>query len=323
MLKEKVYIGVDGGGTSTVAIAMTESGRVLGRTVGDQTNYNTSDMDTAKTNLKKTIDKLMNEYGIADYECISIGMSSLDYEPAKDFVDSFVEGIFPSEKVVMHSDVYMALMGMTLGEPGIMIVSGTGSIGIAIDQQGQVHVVGGWGYLLRDEGSAYDIAIQGIDAALKSYEGLGEATLLEERVLDFFGTDTHRGLIDVFYNPPLSVSRIASFGREVIEIADKGDQVAMSIIDNAIKSLVNYTYRLIDKVGCKDCIIGMYGSVLQKNPRISDSYREQIHAVYPNTKIGFPELKPEAGAALYAMKKRGYPINKEILDTIKRTMIEV
>ncbi|NLC44895.1 MAG: hypothetical protein GX783_11540 [Clostridiales bacterium] len=322
ILKEKVYIGVDGGGTSTVAIAMSVKGRVLGRIVGDQTNYNTSDMDTAKTNLKKTIDKLMNEYGIGDYECISVGMSSLDYEPTKGFVDSFVNGIFPPEKVVMHSDVYMALMGMTLGKPGIMIVSGTGSIGIAIDQQDKTHVVGGWGYLLGDEGSGYDIALKGIDAALKSYEGLGETTILEERVLSFFEVDDHRELIDVFYNPLISTSKLASFGKEVIELAQLGDEVAISIVNNAIKSLVKYTYNLIDKVGCKDCIIGMYGSVLQKNPYISNSFKEQVHAIYPYTKIGFPELEPEAGAALYAMKKRGYPLNKEIIETIKRTIVE-
>ncbi|NLB40778.1 MAG: hypothetical protein GX815_00675, partial [Clostridiales bacterium] len=282
MLREKVYIGVDGGGTSTVAIAMTESGKVLGRIVGEQTNYNTSDMDTAKTNLKGTIDKLMDEYGIDDYECLSIGMSSLDYEPTKDFVESFVDGIFPSEKVVMHSDVYMALMGMTLGEPGIMIVSGTGSIGIATDQQGEVHVVGGWGYLLGDEGSGYDIALQGIDAALKSFEGLGETTILEERVLDFFGVDTHRKLIDVFYNPLISTSKLASFGKEVIEVADEGDEVATSIVNKAIKSLVNYTFNLIEKVGSGDCIVGMYGSVLQKNSYISSSFKDQVYTMYPN-----------------------------------------
>lgn len=323
ILKEKVFIGVDGGGTYTAAIAITDKGRVLGRTVGEQTNFYTSNMDTAKANLKKTIDILMDEYGIIDYECISIGMSSLDYEPTKDFVDSFVSGIFPPEKSEMHSDVYMALMGMTLGKPGIMVVSGTGSIAIAIDQADKVHVLGGWGYLLQDEGSGYNIAIQGIDAALKSFEGLGEATILEKKVLDFFGTDTHRKLIDIFYNPPISISKIASFGKEVIDVAKQGDIVAVSIVDRVIKTLVHYACNLINKVGSEDCMIGMYGSVLQKNPYISNSFIQQIHGAYPNTRIGFPEFKPEMGAVLFAMIKRGYPINQKILDHIRKTMMGV
>lgn len=320
MYKEKIYIGVDGGGTSTAAIAISESGRVLGRTVGEQINYNTSDMNTAKNNLKAIIDKLMKDYGIEDYECLSVGMPSLDYEPTKDFIALFVEGIFPSEKIVMHSDVYMALMGMTLGEPGIMIVSGTGSIGIAADQQGKFHIVGGWGYLLGDEGSGYDIALKGIDAALKSYEGLGKTTLLEERVLNFFNVDNHRGIIEALYNPLISTSKLASFGKEVIELANDGDQVAASIVNKAVSSLVGYALNLINKVGSEDCIVGIYGSVFKKNPYISNLFKEQVHATYPNAKIGFPELKPEVGAALYAMKKRGYPINKKIIDTVKNTM---
>ncbi len=322
-LREKVFIGVDGGGTYTAAIAITRNGKVLSRIVGEQSNYYISNMDTARTNLKKTVHQLMEECQIEDYECISIGMSSLDYEPTRDFIDSFANGIFPSEKVEMHSDVYMALMGMTLGKPGVMIVSGTGSIGMAVDQMGEVHIVGGWGYLLRDEGSAYDIAMQGIDAALKSFEGIEEPTILEKRVLDFFGVDTHRQLIDIFYNPPVSPSKIAGFGREVIEIASQGDKAAITIVDKAVKALVNYACRLIEKVGSEDSIIGMYGSVLQKNPYISNSFKEQIHAMYPNTRIGFPDLKPETGAVLYAMKKRGYPINEEILENIKITMTEV
>lgn len=316
-LREKVFIGVDGGGTSTAAIAITKNGKVLGRTVGEQSNYHISNMDTARTNLTKTVHQLMEKCQLEDYECISIGMSSLDYKPTREFINSFVDGIFPSEKVEMHSDVYMALMGMTLGEPGVMIVSGTGSIGMAVDQAGKVYIVGGWGYLLRDEGSAYDMAMQGINAALKSFEGIGEAAILEKKVLDFFGADTHRQLIDIFYNPPISPSKVAGFGREVIEIASKGDKAAAAIVDNAVKALVNYACRLAEKVGSEDCIIGMYGSVLQKNPNIADAFKEQIHAVYPNTRIGFPDLKPEIGAVLYAMKRRGYPLNAEIIDKLK------
>jgi glucosamine kinase len=323
LLKEKVFIGVDGGGTYTAAIAITEKGHIIGKSLGEQTNFYTSNMDTAKANMKETIDRLLEQYCISDYECISIGMSSLDYEPDRDFVDSFASGIFPAEKVEMHSDVYMALMGMTLGKPGIMIVSGTGSIAIAMDQVGKVHILGGWGYLLRDEGSGYDIALQGIDAALKSAEGLGEKTILEQKVLEFFKADTHRGLIDIFYNPPLSTSRIAGFGKVVIETAEQGDKVAISIIDQAVKTLVGYACRLVDKVGSEDCIIGMYGSVLHKNPRISNAFIEQVHQVYPNTKIGFPEFKPETGAVIYAMIKRGLPINQEILDNIRVTMTGV
>ena len=78
----------------------------------------------------------------------------------------------------------MALMGMTLGKPGIMVVSGTGSMAIAIDQEGELHVleVGDICFMMK---VAYHIAIEGIKAGIRSFEGMGDKTILEKRVINF------------------------------------------------------------------------------------------------------------------------------------------
>lgn len=318
---KKIFIGVDGGGTHTAAIAMSDKGEILGRTIGGQTNLYNSDLETARMNLNKTIDDLLEKYHIEDFECISMGMPFLDYAPEEHFVDKFISGMFPSEKVEMHSDVFMALMGMTLGEPGIMVVSGgTGSIALAVDKNEKVHILGGWGHLFQDEGSAYYIAIQGIIAALKSVEGLGEKTILEDKVLEYFNSETHRELIEIFYNPPISVSEMAGFGKEVIGAAKKGDSVAASIVEKAVKILVEYTHILLEKFRSEDCTIGIFGSVFLENSNISDSFIQQVLAKHPRVKIGFPEFKPEIGAIFYALQKRGYIINQAMLRNIRETM---
>lgn len=141
-LEGKIFIGVDGGGTTTKAVAITGEGKVLGKAVGEGTNFYAANMSEARNNLQQTIAKLIEECKISDYEFISIGMSSLDDEPTEEIVKTFAGEIFLPEKIEMQSDVYMALMGMTLGKPGIMVVSGTGSMAIAIDQEGELHVLG-------------------------------------------------------------------------------------------------------------------------------------------------------------------------------------
>ena len=317
-MPEKVFIGVDSGGTSTAAVAVSESGRVLGRVTGGQTNHYASDLATARKNLKTTVDSLLEQAGLTAYEAIAIGLSSLDYEPDRTFVASFVQGILPVEKTVMHSDVYMALMGMTLGRPGIMVVSGTGSMAVLLDQEKNLQIIGGWGYLLQDPGSAYALAIQGIDAALKSHEGLGPATLLEKAVLDHFKVRQHRQLIDVLYNQPAVVAGIAGFGKVVIEISRQGDEVARAIVARAVQALAGYACRLVEKMARSDCIVGMAGSVLEKNPDLADAFASQVKAAYPFVRIGFPELDPETGAALYAMEKAGCPASDKALARLKK-----
>lgn len=321
ILTDKIFIGVDGGGTSTKVIAITDKGKVLGETIGKGTNFYAANMEIARDNFKKAVDSLINEFGITDYEFISVGMSSLDDEPPKEVIESFVGETFNPEKIEMQSDVYMALMGMTLGEPGIMLVSGTGSMAIAIDHAGKTHVLGGWGFLLKDEGSAYYIALEGINAAIKSYEGLAEKTLLENKVLEYFKADSHRKLIDAFYNPPISVSKLAGFAREVLKHAEQGDSVSISIVNSAADFLVQYTHKLINILELDDCIVGMYGGVIQNNPYVSKYFKEKVHSVYPKVTIKFPDFDPEIGAVLFAMKKRGYSITKEFMDNIKTTLL--
>jgi len=316
-LADRIFVGVDGGGTSTNIIAVTDKGQVLGKTVGEGTNFYATNMSAARSNLKQAIDRLIDECGISDYEFISIGMSSLDDEPAEDVIIAFAGKVFQPEKIEMQSDVYMALMGMTLGKSGIMVVSGTGSMAIAVDQTEKLHILGGWGYLLQDEGSAYHIAIEGIKAGIRSFESTGEKTILEKRVTNFFNVQSYRQLIDVLYNPPMQNSKLAKFAKEVEKCAKEGDSIAASIVDRAVAILVQYVCRLMDILRIDDCIVGMYGGVFQNSPYISSSFISQVHTLYPKAEISFPELAPEIGAVLYGMKKRGYPVTQEFLDNLK------
>lgn len=319
-LGEKVFIGVDSGGTYTVAIAVDGKGRILGKCIGGQTNFYNSDIDITRENLKVTVDKLMSKCKISEYECLSIGMASLDDEPSRETVSFIIDGIFPYEKVEMQSDVYMALMGMTLGDPGIMIVSGTGAMAVAIDETKKMHVLGGWGSLLQDEGSAYCIAIEGIKAGVKSFEGLGEKTVLEDQVIEFFGVSEHRQLIDKFYNTSITNSEIAAFGKDVIDCAIQGDNVAGSIINRTADILAQYACKLMTKLKATDYPIGIYGGVFQNTPYMVDAFTQRVNAIYPDARIGFPEFSPEIGAVLFAMKKRGYMLTEEVLMNIKKTM---
>jgi glucosamine kinase len=314
-LEGRIYIGVDGGGTKTTAIAITEKGTILGKTIGEQINFNTSTIDEAKQNLKNTIDNLAREYDISSYDCISIGMPSIDDEPTEEIFNSFVSGILPPNIVEMRSDAYMALMGVTLGNPGVMVISGTGSMAIAIDKNEKVHLIGGWGYLLKDKGSAYYIAIEGINAAVKSYENLGVKTELEDAVISFFGVESHRQLIEIFYNPPIPHSEIAKFAKKVIELSQSGDIVASTIVNKTITILAEYAYNLIEKVS-EDCTVGMYGGVFQKNIHIAKRFAQLVNMKYPKTKVTFPLLPPEIGAVLYAIKKRRSVSVDRFLDNI-------
>ena len=101
--------------------------------------------------------------------------------------------------VLTRSDVYMSLYGLTAGHPGVMVVSGTGSMGIGQDAAGQIHAVGGWGRITGDEGSGYWIAREGLRAAMRAADGLEPPTALLDAALEWAGVREPRALIGYLY----------------------------------------------------------------------------------------------------------------------------
>ena len=140
--------------------------------------------------------------------------------------------MFQPSRIVFHSDVYIALLSFTMGNPGAVLISGTGSMACGIDAGGVYHTAGGWGQVLGDEGSGYHMALEGIKATLHAYDGLSEPTKLSASVMKFFDLKKMSDIIDKIYNPPVEKSVIAAFAIEVETVADKGDTVALDIVES-------------------------------------------------------------------------------------------
>ena len=78
-MENRIFIGVDGGGTKTKAIAINENGAVLGRNTGGGINFYTIPMDKARQTLKDILDGLIAQVNIPGYDSLYIGMSALDH----------------------------------------------------------------------------------------------------------------------------------------------------------------------------------------------------------------------------------------------------
>jgi N-acetylglucosamine kinase-like BadF-type ATPase len=243
---------------------------------------------------------------------IFTGNSALDGVADETLVNQLTEGVFYPSKVIFHSDVYVALLGFTLGKPGAMLISGTGSMACGIDSEGKYHTAGGWGQVLGDEGSGYHIALEGIKAALHVYDGLGEPTLLTEMVIQFFKLNTLPELIDKIYNPPVEKSVIAAFAANVEKAADDGDTVALEILKSEARWL--YKLALVITGKCNTKSLGFNGSVLQQNKTVLAELSNLL-AVH-NITLQAPLFSPEIGALIGAFGEAGIVLTPEIKDNL-------
>jgi N-acetylglucosamine kinase len=206
--------------------------------------------------------------------------------------------------IVICNDALIALFGGIGQAVGIVVAAGTGSIVFGRNHQGNTKRVGGWGYILGEEGSAYKIAIAGMNAALKSYDGREISTSLLEGFKQHLDLETIEDLIEVIYQREWRVKQIAALAPVVDLAAASDDIVANNIIDDAVKELVKATSTVIDAIFGYDSVLEVVttGSVWQGRCKIHERFAASIVKKFPNVKVIFPRHEPAYGAGLLALQ---------------------
>lgn len=317
-MKKQLLIGVDGGGTHSKVIAIRADGQVLGRTTGPGINYNIIGMDVARQRLYDIVGQLLCAVGEDSYDFINIGMSALDGPADEELVRNFAGDLFDHSQIDMDSDAFVALMGATMGEPGVMVISGTGAMVIALDEHANLHKGGGWGYLLEDPGSAYGIAVQAIKAVLAYWEESGPDTCMAQSALAFFQAANKQELLDSIYRPNCDPSQIAQFAKRVITDAEADDTVAKRIINDNIQYLVNLTHRML-RYNSHHVPVYLHGGMFNHNGWIAQRFEQLLHQLDPDASVLRPGFSPEIGAVVATMKRRGI-LSKDVIGHIEQSI---
>ena len=120
-MSEKLLIGIDGGGTRSTAVAAYPDGRIAAVTKGGGLNYHHSGMETVRLRLESMVEALCRQCGCQADE-ICAGMSALDAPADEKTLSLFTTGALRQNQLDLQSDAYIALMGFTLGQPGVIVI---------------------------------------------------------------------------------------------------------------------------------------------------------------------------------------------------------
>ncbi len=307
-------LGLDGGGTKTVCVLMDDTSQVLGRGEAGPSNYQSIGKKAAFFSIQSAIAQATASIREVNVEAICLGLAGVDRPADIQVGHSFVEqlklsdsvpirGTLQPSKVVICNDALIALVGGLGHAIGIVAIAGTGSIIFGRNSQGCTKRVGGWGNILGDEGSAYSIAVQGMQAALRAYDGRGLPTSLQERLIVHLGLKSIEDLIEVVYRQGWKVKEIAALAPIVDEAAASGDKVALRIIEDAVKELVQATQVVIDAIFSPDEVFEVVttGSVWQGQSKIRERFEALIVTRSPFAKVILPRNEPAYGAGLLAL----------------------
>jgi len=236
----KLFLGVDGGQSTTTALIGDEAGRVLGAGQGGPCNHVGAAEGRAKLTraVEECVRKAAAQAGLdaaqVRYEAACFGMSG-----GPDDKEALLAEILPTGRLIVTHDGLIALAGATAGEPGIVTIAGTGSIAFGRNGAGQSARAGGWGYIFGDEGGGFDITRQALRAALRFEEGWGPPTALHGAILEAAGARDANEALHRFYTSDFPRPRIAALSRLVDGTASAGDPVAAGILLNAAQQLAS------------------------------------------------------------------------------------
>lgn len=316
----RYVLGIDGGGSKTVCVLMDDSRQVLGRGEAGASNYQSIGIEATLKSIECAIYAAVNEaikiINPITIEAICLGLAGVgrasDIEVVKKIVVELqnskvlsINWALHPVNIVICNDALIALVGGIGHDVGIVVAVGTGSIVFGRNHQGNIKRVGGWGYILGDEGSAYKIAISGMNAALKSYDGREMPTSLIEAFKQHLNLQSIEDLIEVIYRREWGVKQIAALATIVDFAAASGDEVGNNIIDDAVKELVKATSTVIDAIFSPDSVLEVVttGSVWRSRAKIHERFSASIIKKFPFMQVIYPRFEPAYGAALLAFQR--------------------
>jgi N-acetylglucosamine kinase len=303
--KQIFVLGLDGGGSHTQCVILDQSGSEIGRGVGGASNHQSVGVDEAKRAIAESMEKALLAAGNPTISAACWGMAGLDRPEDEKIIQQIAEQLLPQIQVKVVHDSTIALAGGTGGKQfGVVIISGTGSIVVGYHPSGRIERASGWGHLLGDEGSGYYIALGGLNAATRAYDGRDQNTSLVEEFVEETGETSFENLVSRIYLDNWSAPEIAALAPVVLEAADRDDEVAVKIVERAAQELALASRVVIDNLGMQgdsfDVVLS--GGIFKGSTLMVNGIREMIHSFAPKATVTLPVQEPLIGAGMIAIQ---------------------
>jgi len=304
------FLGVDGGGSKTAFVVLDGAGRTVAEVIGPSCYYFASGIELLDRVLADGVAKVTAAAGLTparlDHAFFGLpGYGEISADIPR--LHAIVRGLLGHDRFGCDNDMVGGWAGALAGRDGISVVAGTGSIAYG-ERRGRAHRAGGWSELFGDEGSAYWVAVRGLNAFSRMSDGRLPRgplhALLAERAAISSDLDLVGVVVDRWGGRRAEIARLSG---TVVEAADAGDTEAGAILRRAGQELV----RLIE--ACRtgldysdgEHVAVSYSGGMFAAPSFRTAFTRALQAAGPGYRLRTPMYGPAVGSALYAMKLHG------------------
>lgn len=232
-----IFVGIDAGGTASRCLVMDAEGRAVARVTGPGANLHNLGIDGTAQLILRLVQDAIGDVDRERYAHAAAAVAGLDTEASRNSLCQALREIAPTLHWRTENDALAAWKG-AFGAlaSGVVAVAGTGSVALA-RHDGCEARAGGWGWMLGDEGSGYEIGRAALVAILREDDRFGQETSLRYVILRQLGLACAHDIIDHrhFHMAPADVAALAPI---VLEHAGDNDAVALSIVQDAAAALI-------------------------------------------------------------------------------------
>lgn len=289
----QVLVGADAGGSRT-SVVIGDGHGILGRADGSPGAIRPGRALVAASAIADTIRRAFTEAGVLNADVLVVGAAGAGRENERLELERALKSERIIKRVLVTTDIEIALAAAFGKGSGIVVSAGTGSIAIGRDAEGKLHRRGGYGWQMGDEGSGYAIGRAGLSALSRAADGRGPRTTLSTRLVTAARMGTFDELISWAVNA--NTAQVSALAPTVLEAAADGDVVAQGIVDYAARELCQLARSLLPQFPAADPIrVALAGGILSVDRPLRTLINQRL-AEEPRFKVIAETIEPALGA---------------------------
>lgn len=301
---EKYVIGVDGGGTKTVAV-LANLKKILRISKTGSSNLRNIGLKETVSNISKAISKVIRGFKRNEILSIVIGLPAIEeefkFEKERLKREIAKKTKFKTKKIEIVSDQIVGFKSGTEEKNGLVLISGTGCVCHGWKEKKEAKC-GGWGWL-NDEGSGFWIGQKGYQAVLKELDGRDKKTKITKFLFKEWKLKNKEDLMKKVYGKDL-IKTVSLISKTVDKSAKAGDEIAQKIMEEAGKELAYSAISVIKNLNFEDqkFPLVLIGAVF-KSKIVLKEVKRRVKKIAPKAKFILPKLPAVIGAVKLAREK--------------------
>jgi len=302
-----LVLGIDGGGSKTTA-AVAREGTVLGTHTAPGCNLNSVSVEQARASLAEAVHGALRQANVSVEEVVSAcaGVAGAASPQTADTISRMLADLLPRASLQVVGDTLIALECEFRGAPGVICISGTGSVAFGRNERGDIARAGGWGRFVSDEGSGHWIGQRALFEVLQALD-MGRSSALITAIMDYWRIATREQLVQECNRD--SIPNFSDLFPIVMDAQLKGDPLACEVLTAAGTRLARAAQIVLRRLWITHAPveIALSGGVFANCARIRQVFGNVVRSDRPEVKVRLSSQESYMGAlhmARQAMERK-------------------